>query len=78
MDIIKLNGGKPANFLDVGGGASKEQVCEAFKILTSGTFSERAVCKKTRCRVVATSKMYEMTHILILLLFFSILHFFNI
>lgn len=38
MDIIQLNGGKPANFLDVGGGASKEQVCEAFKILTSGTF----------------------------------------
>jgi len=34
MDIIQLNGGKPANFLDVGGGASKEQVCEAFKILT--------------------------------------------
>lgn len=36
MDIIQLNGGKPANFLDVGGGASKEQVCEAFKILTGG------------------------------------------
>eukprot|EP00591_Stephanopyxis_turris_P012917 CAMPEP_0195524936 /NCGR_PEP_ID=MMETSP0794_2-20130614/25069_1 /TAXON_ID=515487 /ORGANISM="Stephanopyxis turris, Strain CCMP 815" /LENGTH=430 /DNA_ID=CAMNT_0040655271 /DNA_START=295 /DNA_END=1587 /DNA_ORIENTATION=- len=35
MDIIKLSGGSPANFLDVGGGASKEQVAEAFKILTS-------------------------------------------
>ncbi|GMI14568.1 hypothetical protein TrVE_jg10535 [Triparma verrucosa] len=35
MDIIKLNGGEPANFLDVGGGATKEQVAEAFKILTS-------------------------------------------
>jgi succinyl-CoA synthetase beta subunit len=33
MDIIKLHGGEPANFLDVGGGASKEQVIEAFKIL---------------------------------------------
>lgn len=35
MDIISLNGGKPANFLDVGGGATKDQVAEAFKILTS-------------------------------------------
>jgi succinyl-CoA synthetase beta subunit len=33
MDIIKLCGGEPANFLDVGGGASKEKVAEAFKIL---------------------------------------------
>ena len=35
MDIIKLSGGSPANFLDVGGGASVEQVRNAFKILTS-------------------------------------------
>jgi succinyl-CoA synthetase beta subunit len=35
MDIIKLAGGSPANFLDVGGGASAEQVKNAFKILTS-------------------------------------------
>ena len=33
MDIIKLCGGSPANFLDVGGGATKEQVSEAFKIM---------------------------------------------
>ncbi len=33
MDIIKLYGGEPANFLDVGGGAKKEQVKEAFKIM---------------------------------------------
>jgi len=33
MDIIKLNGGDPANFLDVGGGATKERVTEAFKII---------------------------------------------
>lgn len=33
MDIIKLHGGEPANFLDVGGGATKEAVCEGFKIL---------------------------------------------
>ncbi len=35
MDIIKLAGGEPANFLDVGGGATKEQVAHAFKILIS-------------------------------------------
>jgi succinyl-CoA synthetase beta subunit len=35
MDIIKHHGGEPANFLDVGGGASEEQVTEAFKILLS-------------------------------------------
>jgi succinyl-CoA synthetase beta subunit len=35
MDIIKYYGGSPANFLDVGGGASTEQVTEAFKILCS-------------------------------------------
>jgi len=33
MDIIKYHGGEPANFLDVGGGADKEQVTEAFRIL---------------------------------------------
>ncbi len=35
MDLIKLNGGSPANFLDVGGGATKERVTEAFKIITT-------------------------------------------
>jgi len=35
MDIIKLHGGSPANFLDVGGGATAGQVKEAFKIITS-------------------------------------------
>merc|ERR1711890_215220 len=34
MDIIKLHGGAPANFLDVGGGATADQVKEAFKIIT--------------------------------------------
>lgn len=37
MDIVKLHGGKPANFLDVGGGATKERVVEAFKIILSDT-----------------------------------------
>ncbi len=35
MDLIKLCGGEPANFLDVGGGATKERVSEAFKIILS-------------------------------------------
>ena len=37
MDLVKLHGGKPANFLDVGGGATKETVSEAFKIILSDT-----------------------------------------
>jgi succinyl-CoA synthetase beta subunit len=35
MDIIKLHGGSPANFLDVGGSATTEQVTEAFKIISA-------------------------------------------
>ena len=35
MDMIKLQGGEPANFLDVGGGATKERVAEAFKLILS-------------------------------------------
>lgn len=35
MDIIKLHGGAPANFLDVGGGATADQVTEAFRLITS-------------------------------------------
>ena len=34
MDVIKLHGGSPANFLDVGGGATADQVTEAFKIIS--------------------------------------------
>ena len=37
MDLVKLYGGNPANFLDVGGGASQEAVAEAFKIILSDT-----------------------------------------
>jgi succinyl-CoA synthetase beta subunit len=35
MDAVKLNGGEPANFLDVGGGASADQVATAFQLVTS-------------------------------------------
>lgn len=37
MDIIKLHGGSPANFLDVGGNVKEDQVFQAFRILTEGT-----------------------------------------
>ena len=37
MDLVKLQGGEPANFLDVGGGATEEAVAEAFKIILSDT-----------------------------------------
>jgi succinyl-CoA synthetase beta subunit len=58
MDIIKYAGGAPANFLDVGGGASAEQVKNAFRILMSDT-SVRAVFINIfggilRCDVLAT------------------------
>lgn len=58
MDIIKLAGGSPANFLDVGGGASEEQVKNAFRILLSDP-SVRAVFVNIfggilRCDVLAT------------------------
>lgn len=39
MDIIKLNGGTPANFLDVGGSVKEDQVYQAFRILTEGNCS---------------------------------------
>ncbi|MBI3977852.1 MAG: ADP-forming succinate--CoA ligase subunit beta [Chloroflexi bacterium] len=57
MDIIKLAGGEPANFLDVGGGASADQVTNAFRILLSDP-NVKAVLVNifggiTRCDVVA-------------------------
>jgi len=58
MDIIKLAGGSPANFLDVGGGASAEQVKNAFRILLSD-HNVKAVLINIfggimRCDIVAT------------------------
>ncbi|KAK0404735.1 hypothetical protein QR680_017601 [Steinernema hermaphroditum] len=58
MDIIKLNGGEPANFLDVGGGATVEQVTEAFKIITADKSKVHAILVNIfggimRCDVIA-------------------------
>ncbi|MFQ1861591.1 ADP-forming succinate--CoA ligase subunit beta [Aeromonas veronii] len=57
MDIVNLHGGKPANFLDVGGGATKERVTEAFKIILSDS-SVKAVLVNifggiVRCDMIA-------------------------
>jgi succinyl-CoA synthetase beta subunit len=57
MDIVKLHGGAPANFLDVGGGATKERVSEAFKIILSDN-SVKAVLVNifggiVRCNLIA-------------------------
>ncbi|HEX3998972.1 MAG TPA: ADP-forming succinate--CoA ligase subunit beta [Pirellulales bacterium] len=59
MDLIKLHGGAPANFLDVGGGANVEQVTEAFRILLSDA-GVRAVLVNIfggimRCTTIATA-----------------------
>ena len=58
MDIIQLHGGKPANFLDVGGGANAKQVEEAFKILTTD-HNVRAILVNIfggimKCDIIAT------------------------
>uniref|UniRef100_A0A914WJQ3 Succinate--CoA ligase [ADP-forming] subunit beta, mitochondrial n=1 Tax=Plectus sambesii TaxID=2011161 RepID=A0A914WJQ3_9BILA len=58
MDIIKLHGGEPANFLDVGGGATVAQVTEAFKIITSDSHKVHAILVNIfggimRCDVIA-------------------------
>ncbi|KAF0301525.1 Succinate--CoA ligase [ADP-forming] subunit beta, mitochondrial [Amphibalanus amphitrite] len=64
MDIIKLNGGDPANFLDVGGGATAEQVKEAFKIITDdpqGTNVEdaKALIAASGLRIIAVDNLDE-------------------
>jgi succinyl-CoA synthetase beta subunit len=59
MDLIKYHGGEPANFLDVGGGANKDQVLEAFRILL-GAPNVKAVLVNIfggimRCDIIATA-----------------------
>ncbi|KHN87171.1 putative succinyl-CoA ligase [ADP-forming] subunit beta, mitochondrial [Toxocara canis] len=58
MDIIKLHGGEPANFLDVGGGATVQQVTEAFRIITDDKHKVHAILVNIfggimRCDVIA-------------------------
>ncbi|XP_050328644.1 succinate--CoA ligase [GDP-forming] subunit beta, mitochondrial [Bactrocera neohumeralis] len=69
MDIIKLNGGEPANFLDVGGGVKESQVLKAFQIVTSDTkvkailvnvFGGIVNCATIANGVVAASKTLDL------------------
>src|SRR3954470_13003941 len=67
MDIIKLAGGEPANFLDVGGGANRDQIRNAFKILMSDT-NVRAVLINIfggilRCDVLAAGVIAAVTEL---------------
>jgi succinyl-CoA synthetase beta subunit len=48
MDIIKLHGGEPANFLDCGGGVTEKQVLQAFQIITSDPQVNRQIYKPCR------------------------------
>jgi succinyl-CoA synthetase beta subunit len=70
MDVIKLAGGEPANFLDVGGGATKETVKEAFRILLSDAnvkgvfvniFGGIVRCERIGGGIVAAAKEIEVT-----------------
>lgn len=61
MDIIKLHGGDPANFLDVGGGATASAVKEAFKIITSDP-SVRTLTSLVFLFLKYTSKILFLIH----------------
>ena len=58
MDIIKLHGGEPANFLDVGGGVQEDQVLKAFQILTSGKFHHGLCWATTACDKLCSCMIY--------------------
>ena len=53
MDIIKLHGGNAANFLDVGGGATTDQVREAFELITA---DPRVSCLNYNIKIFASTK----------------------
>lgn len=62
MDIIKLHGGSPANFLDVGGGATSRQVTEAFKLITSDpkvSFSDYFDIMKSKVGIINECNLYS-------------------
>ncbi len=67
MDIIKLYGGEPANFLDVGGGATKEKVEEAFKIILSDPNVESILVNIfggiMRCDIIAEGILAAARHV---------------
>lgn len=67
MDIIKLHGGAPANFLDVGGGATKERVTEAFKLILSDSRVKAVLVNIfggiVRCDLIADGLISALTEV---------------
>ncbi len=67
MDVIKLNGGEPANFLDVGGGTNAERVKEAFKLILSGDNVEAILVNIfggiVRCDLIAEGIMQAVAEV---------------
>jgi len=67
MDLIKLHGGEPANFLDVGGGATAEKVAEAFKLILSDTRVEAILVNIfggiVRCDLIAAGILQAITEV---------------
>ena len=68
MDIISLNGGSPANFLDVGGGAKVEQIKAAFEIITSDP-AVKAILVNIfggimKCDIIAEGKLLKVLIVL--------------
>jgi succinyl-CoA synthetase beta subunit len=65
MDIIKLHGGSPANFLDVGGGATAEQVTEAFRLISSDSKVQAILVNIfggiMRCDIIAEGTLFAHT-----------------
>ena len=63
MDIIKLHGGNPANFLDVGGGATAEQVTEAFRLISSDSKVQAILVNIfggiMRCDIIAEGELHQ-------------------
>jgi len=67
MDLIKLHGGEPANFLDVGGGATAEKVAEAFKLILSDTRVEAILVNIfggiVRCDLIAAGILQAISEV---------------
>ena len=67
MDLIKLHGGMPANFLDVGGGATAEKVAEAFKLILSDPQVEAILVNIfggiVRCDLIAEGILQAITEV---------------
>ena len=70
MDLIKLHGGMPANFLDVGGGATADKVAEAFKLILSDPQVEAILVNIfggiVRCDLIAEGILQAITEVAVM------------